>query len=86
MFRHRDAIFRELLQQRCTSQLADVNGRLAYTSLVPEDGTYLSKHIGVHICLFYRKLLLLDSIAYSMEQSSSLEANRFAASQEIPRI
>ena len=28
----------------------------------------------------------LTQLAYSMEQSPSSEANRFAASQEIPRI
>jgi len=31
--------------------------------------------------IYYRKLLI-----YSMEQSPSREANRFSASQEIPRI
>jgi len=35
---------------------------------------------------FIKKIILTYLLTYSMEQSPSSEANRFSASQEIPRI
>ena len=42
-------------------------------------------YVSFKLCVFH-KLLLKSSYTYSMQQSPSWEANRFSASQEIPRI
>ena len=47
-------------------------------------------HGGLSVCLFvyyyYYYYYYYYLLAYSMEQSSSSEANRFSASQEAPRV
>jgi len=46
----------------------------------------LNSYFSTYLLSFLLTYLLTHLRTYSMEQSSSLEANRFSASQEIPRI
>ena len=48
--------------------------------------TYLPTYLFTYLLTCLLTYLLIYLLTHSMEQSSSWEANRFAASQEIPRI
>ena len=48
--------------------------------------TYLLTYLLTHLLTYSLTYLLTYLLTYSTEQSPSREANRFAASQEIPRI
>ena len=48
--------------------------------------TYIHTHIHTYIHTYILSYLLTYLLTYSMVQSPSWEANRFGASQEIPRI
>jgi hypothetical protein len=47
---------------------------------------YLLTYLFTYLLTYLFTYLLTYLLTYSMEQSPSWEANRFAASQEIPRI
>ena len=52
----------------------------------PQDGFSLNRILGILAKIAEKLRTLLNFLTYSMEQSTSWEANRFSASQEIPRI
>ena len=73
----------------------DLSGSFSkYSALVQLDITLISFSVAINLwkiwCLifFHRSLVIRSDLntPYSVQQSPSWEANRFSASQEIPRI